>query len=461
MGERSRTCATSNNQRVHPMTGVFSRIAPVLALFLTAPPPLDPCGPGAEPEAIRLGTLWGEGVVLEPGFRAAALRVESSWLFEQSSARAFWPTLRVEGLSNYGQRVSPGEERVLGVGPRSELRIVGAWDLLDSARGSALRGLRSETDALRAEEIVRSRAWQGDRGRAFADALLAEASVASIEEHRALLGLLEDPVERRVRAGVESRFEAQLLGDALARAERRLDEARERQRTSRADLSLTVGRCVRAVPDGLDQALSQTPLGADPAPQIPGASALDLAAERAPEVKALRARAHALAARAEAQADANRWRVSLVGSIGPTRSRAFSPDPVESESLVGIQGSLRLDPAGVHRLEREAGILGALALDAEADRIEAELRREGARLDLELQGLEIRRRALLAEWEESEAALSAAVLRWRAGVGGWPPVVQAAEQRLARHLLLLDVERSLTILLLRQLELGLPAPARF
>lgn len=425
------------------VTGVLALFSPLNAggeSFLA-----DPCSPGALPEPIRLSALWSEGAAREPGFHATALRVASGELRAASVRREALPTFSLEGLTNYGQRLSPGEERVLGVGPRSELRLVGRWTLLDPGRSGRGVGVDFEVSALRADEIALARSWQADRGMAFAEALWAEGRFHAIERTFQVLEALRNPVEQRVAAGVESRFDAQSLTDALARTARLLDEAIEAWAGARTELSLTVGRCVTTDRAGLDQALAGGELDAG-FPDGPS-----------PEIAALRARADALASQARAAANANRWHLSLVGSTGPTRSRAFSPDPIERESLIGLMGSLRLDPAGVYRTQREAGALEARALSAAADQREIEREREYVRLALELQSGEARSTRFAEETRESEQALEAAHLRWRAGVQSWEGVVQAAEQALNRQFLLIDSERDLMVLQLRRLELGLPS----
>lgn len=408
-----------------------------------APPILwDPCAPDQEPEPITLQALWLEGAAREPGFRAGALRVASSERRQSASQRALLPSFGLEGMSNYGQRVSPGEERVLGVGPRSELRLVGEWIWLDPARGGDRAAAGFETEARRAEEVVRAGQWQAERGRAYAAAVWTEARLQALEAHMALLETLRSPVALRVQMGVESPFEAQQLSDALTRATRLLDEARAQEQVARAELSLTVGRCVRAIPMEAGSGMS------DPHP----------ADGPSPELVALRAQAQASEARARATADAGRWQLGLIGSVGPTRSRAFTPDPVETESLIGVMASLRLDPGGQFRLQREAGVLEARALTADAEQRAAELSREAARLRTDMDQLASTLVRLAEEDAARTLALEASRLRWEAGVDGWAPLVQAADQSLSHTLTWLDAIRARTELDLRYLELGLPIP---
>lgn len=407
----------------------------------------DPCTSDNHPEPITLEALWLEGATHEPGFRAAALRIASSERRQVASQRARFPQLGIDGVSNYGQRVSPGEERVLGVGPRSELRLLGEWIWLDPERGGLRTAVGLENQAVQAEEAFRTLQWQASRGYVYTEAVWVEARVQALEVHQALLDLLRSPVEMRVEMGVESSFDARRLTDALAQTARLLEDARARQSMVNADLSHLVGRCVRPVVRG--------PHDQDGARTHPDAAEVG-APDGVPEVLALRARAQAMEARATA--DAGRWQVGLTGSVGPTRSRAFSPDPVEMESLVGVVARLRLDPAGQFRQQREAGRLEARALAADAEQRAVDLARESDRLEAERLQIESTLRGLAAEREARSEALNAALLRWDAGVGGWAELVQAAEEALDHAFLWLDAERSYAELGLRRLELGLATP---
>ncbi len=405
----------------------------------------DPCAAGDPPVALNLATFWLDGAARDPGFRASALRLQAGDRSVSALRRERLPAFGVEGLSNYGQRVSPGEERVLGVGGRSELRMLATWTLFDGTRSHRIEGMRLETQALSAEASAQSAHWKEDQGRAFAEALHAEAQLSAVSEHLRVLEALLDPVRRRVSAGVESEFEARVLFDALAGTNRRLEAAEEARNVHRADLSLQVGRCVRPVAAGLDAALQ-----ADDEDSL---AAQLIREQGSPEVVALLFRADALHVRSRALSSTQGWQVALTGIVGPTRSRAFSPDRVESESLVGVFASIRLDPAGVGRLRAQAGEAEALALRAEAEHRALSLERERTRVTYELGGIQARVEQMRAEWREGLRALESATLRWNAGVGGWATVVQAAEQSLARQLLLLDGERDMTLLQLRKLNL--------
>jgi outer membrane protein TolC len=149
-----------------------------------------------------------------------------------------------------------------------------------------------------------------------------------------------------------------------------------------------------------------------------------------PRVRHLRELAAAREAQARVAADADRWSLAVVGGVGPTRSRAFDPGPVEYEYLAGISGRLRLDLGGVQRMNRRAGEAEAQALRADAESLELTLARELAVVDAELERMGARGEALLEEAERADRSLEAARLRWEAGVDAWSQVMQALERRL-------------------------------
>jgi len=434
-------------------------LAACLVLALLAPagllaPPPGPAGhlraqipPGVcttetTPPSVDLASLWEEGARREPGFEAARERVASGGLDRSAMDRERAPAFQVEGLSTYGQRTSPGEERVLGVGPRSELRLLGNWTLLDGSRSWRGQEARYGEEAAVADAQAFARSWQAAVAQVWVEAAASESTATARAHHLARIGELEDPVRRRTRAGVESAWELHLLEEALARAARLLAEAEEVRASRRLELSERMGACVRGP--------AEVPVG--PATEVGGADPF-MSGQEDPEIRRLRALAQAREAQARAMASGDRWQLALVGSTGPTRSRAFDPGPVEQEYLVGISGRIGLDLAGVARTRARAGLAQADALRAEAGSLQAARERERARLELEIAQALLRAPGLDDDLLRAEARLEAARLRWEAGVDGWSSVLQAADRALEARLLRTDWALALVRARIRHAEL--------
>jgi outer membrane protein TolC len=281
-----------------------------------------------------------------------------------------------------------------------------------------------------------ARSWRAAIALAWVEAAASESAVRARSDHLARIEALEIPVRRRTEAGVEAAWELHLLEEALARAERLLAEAEEARASSRVELSGFVGACVRAP--------GEVPVARVPADHDPTTRAEVGGAERPggsgpedpdPEVRRLEALAQVREAQARAIAAGDRWQVALVGSAGPTRSRAFDPGPVEQEYVVGVSGRIGLDLAGVGRTAERAGIAEAEALRADAESLRAARERERSLLELEIDRAAVRGADLDHEVTRAEARLEAARLRWEAGVDGWNPLLQAADRALEARLL--------------------------
>jgi outer membrane protein TolC len=389
----------------------------------TAPPGLlDACLLGETPEPVSLSQVWERGRALEPGFQAARDLEAAGEAARTAAVRSWIPAFEAEGLWNHGQRTSPGEERVLGVGPRGDLRLLGSWTLVDGSRGHRLREAGAEVAAARAAGVAFDVEWRGMAARSWGAAWVAERAAGLLRDHRTELDALGEVVDRRARAGVEADWEVRILQEARARAATRLAAAEEVRSVRLAHLSGLVGACVR--PD-IRVGMPVVPTLADPeGPARPLDPSLD------PRVRHLRELAAAREAQARVAADADRWSLAVVGGVGPTRSRAFDPGPVEYEYLAGISGRLRLDLGGVQRMNRRAGEAEAQALRADAESLELTLARELAVVDAELERMGARGEALLEEAERADRSLEAARLRWEAGVDAWSQVMQALERRL-------------------------------
>ena len=402
---------------------------------------LPACGAEPAPPPVDLASLWQGGAEREPGFEAARERVVSGGLARSAVNREWVPAFQVEGLSNYGQRTSPGEERVLGVGPRSDLRLLGSWTLLDGSRSWRGREARLGETVATAGASAFARSWQATTALAWVEAAASESAVRARSDHLARIEALEIPVRRRTEAGVEAAWELHLLEEALARAERLLAEAEEARASSRVELSGFVGACVRApgeVPVASVQ-VARIPVDRTPTTRAevggaerPGVSGPE---DPDPEVRRLEALAQVREAQARAIAAGDRWQVALVGSAGPTRSRAFDPGPVEQEYVVGVSGRIGLDLAGVRRTAERAGLAEAGALRADAESLRAARERERSLLELEIDRAAVRGADLDDEVTRAEARLEAARLRWEAGVDGWNPLLQAADRALEARLL--------------------------
>jgi len=416
----------------------------MLLPFLLAPAlhPADgltACLRGDAEQALTLSQLWQDGRSVEPGYAAA----EQAILAERAGRSAVlleWaPSVSLEGSGNWGQRLSPGEERVLGVGPRSELRMLGAWTFLDSSR----RWRAAAADHREAEAALARDAFditfRSETARLYVEAAYAEALWETRRMQHEALETLIGPVRQRLAAGVEVVWEEHLLDDATARSERRLAEAAEARATARALLSALVGRCVRAdlvtpVPQDQEHWLSA------------GAGAR--AGEHV-EVQRLLRLADAREADAQQEASRDRWRLQLVASAGPTRSRAFDQGPTDNEYLVGMVASWRPDLAGVQRRLGAAEEARARAIRAEAESHRLAVERDLQRTAVQLAHAFERDQGLQQELVQTERRLAVSLLRWQEGVDRWTEVIQAQERVEEVRLLQLDLSRETALALIR------------
>lgn len=384
--------------------------------------PVETCPDGGEPTPVSLSQVWAQGQEREPGFMAPRQRMAAGEAARGALSREWFPTFHAEGLWNYGQRTSPGEERVLGVGPRGDLRLLGSWTVLDGGRQHRAGAIRASTASARAEGDAFHTRWQGEVARLWTAGLLAERTVEVLEGHQEELTALFAIVERRARAGVEADWEVRLLEEARARAHRLLAGAEEARAATRAALGEVVGACVRPPPGEPSDARLLSP------PFVDQQDSRNTRPDH--EVRRLLHEADAREAEARAVSNVDRWELALVGGAGPTRSRAFEPGPVEREYLAGVSGRLRLDLAGVRRMNQRAGEAESHALRAEAESLRLALDREAASLAAELPLAELHGAALQRELTSAEESLASARLRWNAGVEGWSQVMQALDRRL-------------------------------
>jgi outer membrane protein TolC len=398
--------------------------------------PINPapvCVPGDAFERVSLSRLWSDHRDVDPGYVAVEERIEAERATRASARREWLPAGSFDGLGNHGQRLSPGEERVLGVGPRGELRLLASWTLLDSDRAR-----RGEV----AEARIREGSSDGESFRATREGLVAQvyvqAAVAEVrwEATRAHVERLEELAElvrMRVEAGVEVGWEDQLLQEALARGRRLAAEAELARDAARNELSHLAGRCVRAEPIAPE---TSAPLATDPG-------------ERSPEVQQLHAQAETTEALARQAADQGRWQVQVIGTVGPNYSRAFDDGNVENEYLVGIAARWQPDLAGVRRQLAAAEGARARALRAEAGSLRMTLERELGRIRIGLDQGGRRLALLSAELDEARRREEAALHRWREGVDRWIEVVQARDRVLEVRLLEAALNEELATALVR------------
>jgi outer membrane protein TolC len=374
---------------------------------------------------LTLDELWADARVLEPGYAAIESDLGAEEALRSAIRREWLPQFAVDGLGNWGHRLSPGEERVLGAGPRGELRLVGSWTLLDRSRGArgAEAALRSEEARLRGE--VYDISYRADLARLYVEAALAEEFRVLREEQRAVLAALEWPVRRRLEAGLDVAWEGHLLEEALSRSARRLAEAEATSAGTRAELAALVGRCASVAPI--------RPLAGRPAGW----------GGESPEVRHLRGMAATREAQALVEARRDDWQLQLLGTTGPTRSRAFADGPVMNEYLVGLSLSWTPDLAGIRRQNAAAERARARSSRAAAESRRLQAERELGRLAAALEHGAVREALLKDELAQTRRALEISIARWEAGVGRWTELIRAHEQ--------VEQTRSLQIELAREL----------
>ncbi len=364
------------------------------------------------PEPVALATVWSDATDRDPGYRAAVETIQA-WEARRSAVRREWaPQLSMEGFENWGQRLSPSEERALGVGFRGELRLLGSWTFLDGER----RHRASEADLFRAEAEAAGRAFdvefRAELARLYVEAASTEALFEARIEQRDGLRELADPVERRLAAGVDARWEGHLLDESLARAERLLAAAEQERAGGRAVLSALLGRCVRPT------TIHPGSEGSTGAPDLTDN----------PELLRLHRLAEAGDATADVERNLDRFRIGLTGGAGPVRSRAFVDDSYRMEYLLGFTARWSPDLSGARggRAAAEEALARSVRAQAESQRMA--LTRELHGLAAELERSEERAVRLEEEVVRAETALQASLARWREGVGHWTDVIDAHER---------------------------------
>ncbi len=374
-----------------------------------------------EPDPVSLAELWDQGSAIEPGYRAQRSAVEAAELELSASRLAWLPGFRIDAHGDQGQRTSPGEERALGVGARGELRLTTQWNLLDGSRRWDRRTAELQASAARVGVREHDQRYRSELAHLYLEAALAEIEAQTHQNGEERLRELHEVVRLRIEAGVDHAWEEASLEASLARTERARIEASRRRAGTAAELALAVGVCVSPL------RIEAEDLELDLVPR--------LEADDSPEVERRRVEAGIREAMAGAEANRDRFLLGLVGTAGPTRSRAFDPGPVEYEYLVGVSASWALDPAGLRGRHSEAQIARAAGLRADAESLGMALDREISRIESELALAGAEREALGTERTLAEARFQAAQERWREGVGLWTEVMDAATLLLEAELL--------------------------
>lgn len=421
------------------MTSFVPALVNALLLWGSSVPPtslpLTDCVADSARVEFTLPELWAAARALEPGYAAIESDLGAEAALGSAIRREWLPQFTVDGLGNWGHRLSPGEERVLGAGPRGELRLVGTWTLLDRSRGArgAEAALRGEEARLRGE--VYDIAYRAEVARLYVEAALAAEIRDLHEEQRAVLATLEAPVRRRLDAGLDVAWEGHLLEEALSRSARRLAEAEALSAGARAELSALVGRCAAVAPIR-PQAGRPAGWGGDN-----------------PEVRHLHGMADTHEAQALVEARRNDWQLQLLGTTGPTRSRAFADSPVMNEYLVGLNLSWTPDLSGIRRQSASAERARARSTRAVAESRRLQTERELGRLAASLEHGAAREALLEDELAQTRRALEISIARWEAGVGRWTDLIRAQEQVEQTRSLQIELARELALAAIRYGEL--------
>ena len=377
--------------------------------------------PGATGPGLR--RFWERVEAVDPTFRHFGELTEAERATGAAIRREWLPLASLQGVGDYGQRLSPGEERVLGVGARGELRILAQWRLLDGDRGARAASSNHREGVVQAEEAVFRADVRAELARLYLEVVTAGKRVELRERQVERLENLGRRVEERARAGFESTWEEGLLDEGRTRAGRRLLEAHRDLDMAETEMALRMDGC-DAMSEAAPEAEPSHPDGAAGS----GASTRTQETEPAPEVVLGFRRAEALEFLAREEAHRDRWSLDVLGILGPNRSRAFDDGFVRNEYLVGLALSWRPDLAGIRGRLAEADQARARAERSWAQGIQAEVERELTRLELDQEHRAEVGRRLQAELDAAADRLDGALLRWTEGVDRWIDVLQAADR---------------------------------
>ncbi len=378
-----------------------------------------------EGEMLTIHQIWEEGRQQEPEFRAKQEMVAAEKSLSDALQLERRPSLSIEAEADGGQRVSPGEERALGVSARGNMRGVGSWTLFDGARSWRAREQTSRWEEAQAVGALFEHEYRMEVARVFVDAQIAEARLSSLEAEAVELNELAVVVAQRVDAGVDGTYEAQRMEEAIARSERLLSEAAHRKRRAIIELSDRTGRCVR--PMELEMSSGEKTLEAE---EYGGS----------PRVEIFSRQAETLEATSESTARQDWVMVRLFGAAGLYASRAYD-DLWEPEYFAGAQGVWRPDLFGIRRTRAQADMHRAQASRAQAEAEERAIRRERASFQQIQREAQDRRREFVRESELVAKRVEVASQRWQQGVGTWMEAIEARERRIDVELDRLDFER--------------------
>lgn len=396
-----------------------SMATPALALQT----PLATCPDGTAGQPLSLTQLWERAQGVEPGYDARLETEAAQAAARGAVTREWFPTFALEAVGSQGQRLSPGEERVLGVGPRGELRLVGAWTLLDSSRRWRTNEAQRRHIEARFAGDAFSDQHRGEVTRAYLEAARARSVWILLNEQREELEGLAALVKQRITAGVEPYWEGSLLDQARARSDGRLTAARQELEVAQAELAGLAGVCVQPRLPGTESGGL-----ADRLPDGFPAKLEEEAGEGNPEVLRLQEEARAQEAFAGSVGAQDRLQLQLLGIAGPNYSRAFDDGRVEQEYLVGVSGSWRPDIFGARRQQAAAEGRRARALRAQATSHQQRVQRQVAGLTEYWAHAHAREVQLSRELEATRQRDQIARLRWQEGVGGWSQVLEARER---------------------------------
>ncbi len=386
---------------------------PIVSLLLAIGTAGALCADETTWEEATLAQVWAWAEEESPSVQSRLMESRAYELAARGEDRERLPSLYVESTADGGQRVSPGEERALGISARANVHARAEWVFLDPGAHGDQRSAR-----LQVEEALASALSEADLERRavsslYFDLLAAQDQTKAARSRVELVDAVADVVERRVEAGVETPSAAARAQRSRRDARQALSEAATATELARARLAATIGRCVHPVDD----------VERGPAP--PGADS-DAPSET-PEVTHLLRRSERLSAEADAARSRDAFSARAFGAAGLYASRAYDR-PIEPEYFLGVTARWQPDLFGVRRVRAESLEVFAEAARDEAHRRQdqldqraSQLATEAATLTAEIDDL---REAIAAEEGELERVRS----RWEQGVAPWSDVLDAADR---------------------------------
>ncbi len=375
-----------------------------------------------------LASVWNWSIDNQPLYLAGQLLVEAEEDELTALRRSTLPELQVEAGGDYGQRVSPGEERARGVTSRGEIVARVNWTLVDSGRTSSQRALeRARAEAI-SQQQARDLSFRAEVARMYVSAAAHAERAAILHSADQDFNALTNALRRRSAEGVAPTDELIRAEQAASRRAVEQRETDDADRSSRIKLALLADQAdVR--PKWLEL---RAPAVRDPHPNA------DHSAEPAsPLLTSLEQAAERQRADAEHLRRADQWRLDLTGQTGPYFSGALD-DGRKTEYFAGLRLTWTPDLAGVNRSRSSAQLRRAESLEAERASLAQEFEREARQLQEQLRQLEARRQAQARLLERTADRERTESLRWREGVGDWSSLYSAREDLLNARLEELD-----------------------